>query len=252
MSDTAKLKLYSDLAEWWPLLSSPAEYLEEAAIYKDLLISACAIPPKTLLELGSGGGNNASHLKKHFQMTLVDLSENMLDVSRKLNPECEHVQGDMRSVRLGREFDAVFVQDAVSYIATESDLQSTIQTVWVHCRPGGAALFAPDRIRESFRTTTDHGGHDAANRSLRYLEYAWDPDPTDSTYISDMVYLLRDERGQIRIEYDRHVLGLFSRDVWLRLITSVGFNVRAVPLVHSEVERGLHELFVCSKPLVTK
>ena len=35
-------------------------------------------------------------------MTLVDLSEEMLAVSRELNPECEHLQGDMRTLRLGR------------------------------------------------------------------------------------------------------------------------------------------------------
>ena len=32
-------------------------------------------------------------------------------MSRSINPECEHVQGDMRTLRLGREFDAVFVHD---------------------------------------------------------------------------------------------------------------------------------------------
>jgi len=56
-------KLYADLAEWWPLLSAPADYAEEAAIYQRLLIDACERTPRTLLELGSGGGNNASHLK---------------------------------------------------------------------------------------------------------------------------------------------------------------------------------------------
>ncbi len=35
------------------------------------------------------------------------------DTSRELNPDCEHVLGDMRTLRLGRTFDAVFVHDAV-------------------------------------------------------------------------------------------------------------------------------------------
>ncbi|MEA2702730.1 MAG: hypothetical protein QOD63_675, partial [Actinomycetota bacterium] len=68
-----------------------------------------------MLELGSGGGHNAVHLVADFAMTLVDLSDQMLDVSRRLNPGCEHVVGDMRTVRLGRSFDAVFVHDAVDY-----------------------------------------------------------------------------------------------------------------------------------------
>ena len=51
-------------------------------------------------------------------MTLVDLSAEMLEVSRQLNPECEHIQGDMRTIRLGRQYDAVLVHDAVDYVTT--------------------------------------------------------------------------------------------------------------------------------------
>jgi len=35
-------------------------------------------------------------------MTLTDLSPQMLTMSRELNPECAHVQGDIRTLRLGR------------------------------------------------------------------------------------------------------------------------------------------------------
>jgi ubiquinone/menaquinone biosynthesis C-methylase UbiE len=86
-------KMYGELADWWPLLSAPAVYAEEAESYRRLLTEAADRPPETVLELGSGGGNNAFHLKAHFRLTLVDLSEGMLEVSRELNPELEHLQG---------------------------------------------------------------------------------------------------------------------------------------------------------------
>jgi len=75
--------MYGELAAWWPLLSAPSEYAEEAEIYRRLLVEAADRPPVTLLELGSGGGNNAAHLKAHFRLTLVDLSQGMLEVSRR-------------------------------------------------------------------------------------------------------------------------------------------------------------------------
>src|SRR4029079_11967617 len=118
-SEPEQPKLYGELASWFHLLSSPVDYAEEAEFARTLLAPAASAPPQTLLELGSGGGNNASHLKAHFQMTLVDLSPGMLAVSRQLNPECEHVEGDMCAVRLGRLFDAVFVHDAIMYLTTE-------------------------------------------------------------------------------------------------------------------------------------
>jgi trans-aconitate methyltransferase len=247
ISDVAEPKLYTDLASWWPLLSAPADYAEEAALYRQAILAASERPPHTMLELGSGGGNNASHLKKRFQMTLVDLAPGMLEVSRALNPECEHVQGDMRTVRLGREFDCVFVHDAVTYMTTESDVRQALETAFVHCRPDGVALFAPDHLRETFRPATSHGGHDGRDRALRYLSWTWDPDPSDTTYTVDHAYLLRERDGAVRVIHDRHVEGLFSRADWLRWLTDAGFVPQVVPIDHSELEPGSYVAFVGHK-----
>ncbi|MBA3532261.1 MAG: class I SAM-dependent methyltransferase [Ardenticatenales bacterium] len=241
-------KMYSEIAAWWPLLSAPEEYAEEAAFYQRVLVDACEEPPQTLLELGSGGGNNASYLKARFEMVLVDLSPDMLAVSRQLNPECEHVQGDMRMVRLDREFDAVFVHDAITYMTTEADLKKAIETAFVHCKPGGAVLFAPDHLTENFQSSTDCGGNDAEGKGMRYLEWSWDPDPTDTTHITDYVYILREKDGSVRVVHDRHIGGLFSRATWLRLLSEAGFQPEAMPFDHSELEPGSYEVFVARKP----
>jgi SAM-dependent methyltransferase len=240
--------MYEDLAAWWPLLSSPDDYEEEAAFYASRLIEACDRPPQRVLELGSGGGNNASHMKRHFDMVLVDRSAGMLAVSRQLNPDCEHVEDDMRTVRLGREFDAVFVHDAICYITDLTGLRQVIDTAFVHTRPGGSALFAPDHVRETFRSSTDHGGHDGNGRSLRFLEWTWDPDPADTTYIVDYAFMLRTEEGVVTAEHDRHIEGLFARAEWLRVLEDVGFNARAIRFDHSELEPGSYEIFICTKP----
>jgi SAM-dependent methyltransferase len=241
-------KMYEEMASWWPLLSPPSDYAEEAAFYGNTLAAACERPPRTVLELGSGGGNNASHLKARFEMVLVDASPGMLAVSRALNPECEHIAGDMRTVRLGRQFDAVFVHDAVCYMTSESDLRRAIDTAFLHCRPGGAALFAPDFVRENFRPSTEHGGCDNATHGLRYLDWTWDPDPADTTYLVDYAYLLRGPDGATRVEHDRHVEGLFSRAIWLRVLSDAGFDAPPTPFEHSELEPGSHEVFVAKKP----
>ncbi len=239
--------LYRELASWWPLMSAPASYAEEADFYRNTLEAACRVPSRSLLELGSGGGNNASHLKRHFQMTLTDVAPGMLEVSRTLNPECEHVQGDMRTVRLGRQFGRVLVHDAICYMTTQQDLRRAMETAFIHCEPGGAALFAPDHIRENFRPSSDCGGHDGDERSLRYLEWTTDPDPTDETYIVDYAYLLRDVDGAVQVKKDRHIEGLFSRADWLRLLTDVGFEPSVVPFKHSEVPDDDLEVFVGKK-----
>lgn len=237
-------RLYGDLAGWWPVLSAPEDYAEEAEFYRNAIVSHCLDLPKTLLELGSGGGNNASHLKAHFETTLVDISPGMLVVSRRLNPECEHIEGDMRSVRLERVFDAVFIHDAIMYMTTEADLHRAIETACVHCREGGVVLLAPDYVKETYKPSTKHGGHDSETLGMRYVEWNWDPDPDDTTSVTDFAYLLRDEKGTVRCEYDHHIIGLFSRDVWLRLMGEAGLDAKIIPFVHSEIEPGSCEVFV--------
>lgn len=154
----------------------------------------------------------------------------------------------MRSIRLGRLFDRVFIHDAINYMTTREDLRRAMETAYVHCRPGGAALFVPDFLRENFRPGTDHGGHDGEGRAMRYLEWTWDPDPADTTYTVEYAYLLREADGRVRVEQDQHTLGLFGREEWLELLRETGFHPRVVPFEHSELEPGSHEVFVAVRP----
>ena len=224
-------KLYSELSSWFHLLSSPPDYAEEADFARKLIVEASATAPTTLLELGSGGGNNASHLKAHFSLTLVDLSQGMLDLSRRLNPECEHIQADMKTLRLARTFDAVFIHDAIMYMTSEEDLRLALQTAGQHCKPAGVLLVMPDMIKETFVSLTTHGGHDSNTgdtRSIRYIAWTFDPDPSDTTYTVDFAYLLREGSAPVRVVHDTHVFGIFPRATWLESFRAAGFEPRAV------------------------
>lgn len=218
------MRLYGDLAPWFHLLTAPEDYAAEAARYERLILGA--VPDaETLLELGSGGGNNASHLSRRLRCTLADISPEMLTLSRTLNPDCEHVLGDMRTLRLGRTFDAVFVHDAIVYMATEDDLRDCLRTAFAHTRPGGVALFVPDYTCETFAPYTDHGGHDGSDgRSLRYLEWVTDSNPGDTSYEVDYAVLLHEPGREPRVVHDRHVEGLFPERTWLHLLEHAGFE----------------------------
>lgn len=221
-------RFYGELAGWWPLIS-PAEHYAGEAAHIGELIGRASVPVASVLELGSGGGHVAVHLSPGFEMTLVDLSEEMLRVSTRLNPSCEHVQGDMRSVRLGRRFDAVLVHDAVDYMLSEDDLRAMMATAAEHCRPGGIVVLVPDETVETFTPSTDHGGVDAPDgRGARYLSWSWDPDPRDTWTLTEYAVLLRDAGGRVRSLHETHRTGLFRRRVWLRLLAEAGFEAESV------------------------
>ena len=168
MTSEKQPRLYTDLATWWPLFSPPSEYVEEAADLLPVLLNAPDVLPTNLLELGCGGGSLAYHLKHRLQLTLSDRSADMLAISREVNPECEHMLGDMRTLDLGREFDLVFIHDAIMYATDSASVRATLATAHRHCRPGGAVLIVPDYVSETFQAETTTGGSDEADgRGLR-------------------------------------------------------------------------------------
>ena len=221
------LRLSPELAAWWPLLSPPEDYVEEADDLVARLGHEVVRAGATLLELGAGGGSLAYHLKRRFHAVLTDLSPAMIAVSRSVNPECEHIVGDMRALRVGRQFDVVLIHDAIVYATDARAVRDTLRTAAIHCRAGGRLALLPDHTRETFEPGTDHGGHDAPDgRGLRYLEWTWDPDPGDDTYTVDYAFLLRTARDAVVVEHDRHVEGLFSRQQWLYWLDEAGFSPR--------------------------
>ena len=175
----------------------------------------------------------------------------MLAVSAELNPECAHRQGDMRTIRLGRTFDAVFVHDAVDYMTTEADLGQVMATAFAHCRPGGVAVFVPDCLAETFTADTGCGGGDGDDgRGARFLQWSYDPDPRDTWTLTDYVYLLRDRSGPVQVVHETHRLGLFGRPVWLRLLAGAGFEAQAIKEETTE-DRPPREFFLGRRPVST-
>lgn len=236
--------MYHELAPWFHLLTPPSEYADEAELLTKL-IHLRNPHAKTLLELGSGGGNLASHLKKGFTMTLVDLSPEMLALSQTINPECRHLEGDMRSFRLDEFFDVVLIEDAIMYITTADDLAATIQTCRAHLNPGGLAVIAPDWTLDEFTPGTSHGGvDDPDGRGMRYLEWIHAPDDGATSYRTDFSYLIHEADGTTRCYSESHTLGIFPTEDWLAALRMSGFKPAIFPDVEGRkifvAQRGNH------------
>jgi trans-aconitate methyltransferase len=239
--------LYTDLTPWYRLIDPLEDHREEAEAYEAAFLRGISGEAGTLLELGSGAGNNAYYLKRRFRCTLADLSAPMLALSREINPDCEHVTGDMRSLRLDRTFDAVFVHDAVVYLTTEADVVAMARTAFAHTRAGGATIVAPDHLRETLRESTEVIEGADGDRALRCLAWTRDPDPLDSTYTVDYACLLR-EGTRVRAVHDQHVEGLFSERDWHRMLGAAGFAVETINRPIGGVDQGeTDNIFLCRK-----
>lgn len=222
------MRFYNELAPWWPVLSPPAEYEEEALQYIAMIRGAAGSEVREVLELGSGGGSNALHMKAAFALTLVEPAGGMREVSRALNPECAHLPGDMRTVRLGRTFDAVFVHDAIAYMATEADLRAALETVAAHLAPGGVAVVAPDETTETFApgAHVSTGADPATGRAACLVEWTPDAPPGATAYESHYGFMLREADGTVHSIHEPHRFGVFPRATWLALFREAGLEAR--------------------------
>lgn len=144
------MKVFGHLARCYDLLYGDKDYAGEAGFAHGLL-QKHAPGVRTILELGCGTGAHAVHLvKEGYEIHGVDLSTEMLARGRErlaqLPPELAagltFSQGDLRTLRQGRTFDAVIALfHVLSYQPTNQDLQAAFATAREHLHPGGVFIF---------------------------------------------------------------------------------------------------------------
>ncbi|MBN2284800.1 MAG: class I SAM-dependent methyltransferase [Tissierellales bacterium] len=224
MKDTCHL--YTDLAWLWPMWGdATTEYAHYCYHVTGLIRRYATRQITTLLDIGCGGGKNILNLKREFKVTGLDLSPAMLSQAKELNPGCTFVQGDMRTFRLGRTFDSVLMDDAISHMNCRMDLVAALQTAHAHLTPGGVLVATPDVTIESFqqnKTTTTPVTRDGLD--VVFVENVYDPDPTDEQYEMTILYLIRDH-GHLQIETEYWTMGIFSLDTWRSVLRETGFEI---------------------------
>ncbi len=248
MAEARQNRLYGDLAWTMPIISPPSDYVKESELFAKTIRDHAQVDVATLLDLGCGAGHNDNTLKKHFRLAGVDLSETVLGLARRLNPELTYVQGDMRTVRLGKTFGAVIGLDALGYMLTETDLKAVFTTAFVHLEPGGVFL----TVQEYDPSRFEHDHTEAKTRAegdvqITLIENKHDPDPGDTTIEVTLIFLIW-RAGQLQIEADLHVCGLFRLDTWLRLLREVGFEVTQLEFRDPHQPAEPIPMLVCLKP----
>ena len=217
-----RMKAYKSLAWTESLLALPGDYEEEVRQYTGIINKQTNHKAKSMLHLGCGAGGHDRFLKADFDITGVDLNEEMLTLARKANPKVTYLQGDMRSVRLDQQFDVVIVPDAIAYMNTEEDLEKALETAAAHLKTTGLFMVVT-HTREEFRnnnfvyTGSDGQTHLTLFENNHIIG--------ENQYEATMIYLIR-QHGKLTVDHDVHSLGMFSHETWCRLLEKHGLKIK--------------------------
>ena len=121
------------------------DYAAECKLIEDLFARYAHSKVRDVLDLGCGTGNHAVPLARSgYTVVGVDRSAEMLRHARAkgAGTHASFIEGDIRTLDLGRQFDAVLTMFAVlGYQTANADVIAALQTARRHLKPGGLFVY---------------------------------------------------------------------------------------------------------------
>ena len=221
--------LYRRSAELYDLFyaGERKDYAAESAVVASI-ISTRAPDAQSLLDVGCGTGLHLEHLRARFtDVEGCDVSAAMLRIARRRLPGVRLTRADMRTLDLGRRFDAVVcLFSAIGYVTDAGELRQTWRRLASHLQPGGVAVVDGwvrpsmwlDRSRPMVGVAAD-----GSRVVVRMDHGARDGDITTLT----MRHLVGTVEG-IEDFVERHVLRLVDDDEHLAAMRQAGLRAEVV------------------------
>jgi SAM-dependent methyltransferase len=136
-------------ADAYDALYLDKDYGAECDLLERLFAKYAGAPVRSVLDLGCGTGNHALPLAaRGFEVVGVDRSPGMVGHAREKATAAaaagrvEFREGDLRSLRLERRFDAALMMFAVlGYQLENAHVRAALESARAHLEPGGLFLF---------------------------------------------------------------------------------------------------------------
>jgi SAM-dependent methyltransferase len=136
------------VADFYDATYAEKDYERECDLIEDTFIRHRPDRVRTILDLGCGSGGHLLPLaRRGYELVGVDISPSMLSLARKkvAKERLERVElyeGDTRTIRLRRSFDAALLMFAVlGYQRSNKDVLATLHSVRAHLRSRALLCF---------------------------------------------------------------------------------------------------------------
>jgi SAM-dependent methyltransferase len=184
---------------------------------------------KTLLDVACGTGAHLVEMQRWYAVEGVDVSPAMLAVARTRLPGVSLREADMRTLELGKTFDAVTcLFSSIGYMHDPGELRAAIARLAAHVAPGGVLILdgwvRPDQWRDNFRPDHPDVAHDSDVTVVRLSFSRREGNITEL----EMHHLVQTDAG---IEYfmETHRLRLTETAAYVSAVSKAGLKARVIP-----------------------
>lgn len=214
--------MYTKSAALYDAIYSFKNYEAEANRVCELIDLRQRSRGRRLLDVGCGTGGHLVHLGKHFECEGVDLDPNLLAIAGAKCPGVPLHSGDMTDFDLGRTFDAVVcLFSAIGYVRTAARMHMAVANLARHLAPGGVLIVEPWLIPGSFEPQRLNAM--IVNQPELKIVRMDKHRVAKGVSLIDLHYLVGTP-DKIECFTERHKLGLFTREQYLRAFSDAGLE----------------------------
>jgi ubiquinone/menaquinone biosynthesis C-methylase UbiE len=214
--------MYKQLAKYYDIIYSWKDYAMEAEKVYQLIDDLKKSGGNELLDAACGTGEHDKYLMDYYTVTGVDLNEKMLEIARKKNKKIKYIKGDMRSINLHKQFDAVVcLFSAIGHLLTYENLEKAIANFSRHLKKGGVLVIEPFVSPKAFTTGVPHSLY-INEPDLKLVRMNVSRRKNGIAYL-DFHFLVGDKSG-IKYYLDKQKLALFDEKKFLQIMNNNGFK----------------------------
>lgn len=222
-----KQLIHKTLAKYYDLIYSAKGkgYEKEVEKVERLISKYKKSDGNKLLDVGCGTGKHLAYLKKGFSCTGIDVNQGILDIAKKNVRGVVFKRADMISFDLGKRFDVIVcLFSSIGYVKTYQNLRKTINNFSKHLKEGGVTIIEPwftksvYRVGSCYLDTYESEDVKIARANVSKIK--------GNVSVMDMHYLIAEKGKGVSHFVDRHELGLFETDRFLKITEKAGLKAR--------------------------
>ena len=180
-----------------------------------------------VLDVGCGTGTLSLALSEiGYEVTGLDLSEDMLVVASEKAPHIEFIHRDMRELEGLSNFDGVLITvDSLNYLKTEDDVTTTISGANTALLTGGYLIFDVHTQHKMLKTFADY----LYVENDDDLTYIWHIEPGDAplSVVHELTIFAQNETGNYTKTIEHHYQRTFELEQYEQWLITAGFEVVA-------------------------